>query len=159
MVKKVLALFLALGFVVSGVSFAVEGQDIVKFGEDVEIGRGMEVDSAVAIGGSVTVSGKVKGDAVAIGGSLYLKDWSEVGGNAVSIGGKVDSAAKPPLSRGFRPDRYLVARYSKRRSLEAAGFQESLRGGSSRNRWWRSEKKGFFDVEGAMRFTMGIATR
>jgi hypothetical protein len=94
MVKRILVGLLVLGIVFAGASFAVEKQDIVKFGEDVEVGRGMEVDSAVAIGGSVTVSGKVKGDAVAIGGSLYLKDWSEVGGNAVSIGGKVDKSPR-----------------------------------------------------------------
>jgi len=94
MVKRVLAGLLVVGFVVAGASFAAEKQGIVKFGENVEIARGQEVDTAVAIGGSVTVAGKVKGDAVAIGGSLYLKDWSEVGGNAVSIGGKIDKSPR-----------------------------------------------------------------
>ncbi len=90
MVKRVLAGLLVLGVVVVGASFAEEKQAIVKFGEDLEVGRGAEVESAVAIGGSVTVVGKVKEDAVAVGGSVYLKDWSEVGGDAVSIGGKVE---------------------------------------------------------------------
>ena len=94
MVKRFLAGLLVLGFVFGGVSLADEKQDIVKFGEDLEIDRGMEVDSAVAIGGSVTVSGKVRGDAVAIGGSLYLEDWSEVGGNAVSVGGKIEKSPR-----------------------------------------------------------------
>lgn len=95
MVKRILTLLLVLGVMFAGASFAsAEKQDVVRFGEDVEIARGTEVDTAVAIGGSVTVSGKVKGNAVAIGGSLYLKDWSEVGGNAVSIGGTIEKSPR-----------------------------------------------------------------
>jgi hypothetical protein len=48
------------------------------------------VDSAVAIGGSVTVLGVVNGEAVAIGGSVTLEPGAVVKGEAVAIGGKVE---------------------------------------------------------------------
>ena len=91
-----IGLALVVGIVFLGASFALaEKQDVVKFGEDIEIPRGTEVSgNVVSIGGSITVAGKVKGDTVAIGGSLSLKDWSQVGGNAVSIGGKVEKSAR-----------------------------------------------------------------
>jgi hypothetical protein len=64
-------------------------QSLVKVGEDVEVPRAAAVDSAVAVGGSVTVLGRVREDAVAVGGSVNVKGRGIVEGDAVAIGGKV----------------------------------------------------------------------
>jgi hypothetical protein len=64
-------------------------QSIVRVGDSVTIPEGAEVRSAVSVGGSVTVYGKVVEDVVAIGGSVFLKDSATVGGDVVSVGGKV----------------------------------------------------------------------
>jgi hypothetical protein len=47
------------------------------------------VDKAVAIGGSVTIAGHVRRDAVAVGGSVTLLPGARVEGDAVAIGGTV----------------------------------------------------------------------
>jgi len=46
-------------------------------------------DKAVAIVGSVTIAGRVRHDAVAVGGSVTLLPGASVGGDAVAIGGTV----------------------------------------------------------------------
>ncbi|MEE8637625.1 MAG: hypothetical protein V3T21_01110 [Candidatus Margulisiibacteriota bacterium] len=98
MVKRILGLVLVLGIVFLGMStaWAAEGKgDLVRFGQDLEVPAGEVVSgNAVAIGGSLTVSGRVKGDAVAVGGSLYLKDRARVGGNAVSVGGVIEKSPR-----------------------------------------------------------------
>lgn len=95
MFKKLFGLFLILGLAVLLVApvLAAGQNNSVKLGSDLEVPAAAEVDSAVAIGGSVTVLGKVKQDVVAIGGSVYLKNGSSVGGNVTSIGGVI---AKDP---------------------------------------------------------------
>lgn len=97
MVKKIWSLLLVslLVFAFASTSFSVmkglEGgaPDVVKVGEPVEVPAGQQVGSAVAVGGPVTVRGHVKKDAVAVGGSVHLKNRSFVGGSAVAVGGKV----------------------------------------------------------------------
>jgi hypothetical protein len=96
MLKKILALFLVSGMIALGASAGLAAgeetakQTIVKMGENIEIPRDAEVETAVAIGGSITVHGKVVKDVVAVGGSVYLEDWALVGGDAVSIGGSIE---------------------------------------------------------------------
>jgi hypothetical protein len=51
-----------------------------------------EVRKAVAIGGSLMVLGHVRGDAVAVGGSVRLAPGARVEGDAVAIGGSVTLA-------------------------------------------------------------------
>jgi hypothetical protein len=64
--------------------------DIVRTGESITIDAGQTVGGdVVAIGGSVTVFGRVRGDVVAIGGGVTVKDGGRVDGDAVSIGGRV----------------------------------------------------------------------
>jgi hypothetical protein len=65
------------------------GSERVKFGDSITIGADETVDKAVAIGGSVTVAGHVRRDAVAIGGSVSLLPGARVDGDAVAIGGTV----------------------------------------------------------------------
>jgi hypothetical protein len=65
--------------------------DIVRFGKDIFIRSGKKVrGDVVAIGGSVYVEGRVYGDVVAVGGSVILDDGSSVRGDAVSVGGDVE---------------------------------------------------------------------
>ncbi|MFA6548603.1 MAG: hypothetical protein WCT39_01550 [Candidatus Margulisiibacteriota bacterium] len=101
MVKKIWSLLLVSSLVLafSSASFSVmkglekESPDVVKVGEGVEVPAGQQVGSAVAVGGPVTVRGHVQKDAVAVGGSVHLKNKSFVGGNAVSVGGTVHKSS------------------------------------------------------------------
>ncbi|HEU4724219.1 MAG TPA: hypothetical protein VFU59_02865, partial [Candidatus Eisenbacteria bacterium] len=74
-----------------------EGNDLVRFGEDITIPEGRVIEGDVmAMGGSITVLGRVKGDAVAFGGTVHVKGKGVVEGDAVSLGGGVvtsDSAS------------------------------------------------------------------
>jgi hypothetical protein len=73
------------------------GEDRVRFGGSVTVNEGEEVrGDAVAIGGSVNVDGHVTGNAVSIGGSLTLGPHADVDGDAVVIGGSLsrDSSAR-----------------------------------------------------------------
>src|SRR6266545_4703539 len=68
------------------------GSERVVFGQSLTIGADETVDKAVAIGGSITVAGHVRYDAVAIGGSVTLLPGASVGGDSVAIGGAVSVA-------------------------------------------------------------------
>jgi hypothetical protein len=61
----------------------------VQVGKSLRIEAGEEVDSAVAVGGSLTVAGHVREDAVAVGGSVTLEPGATVDGDAVAVGGSV----------------------------------------------------------------------
>jgi hypothetical protein len=65
------------------------GSERVVFGQSLTVGPEEVVDKAVAVGGSVTVSGHVRKDAVALGGSITLLPGARVEGDAVAIGGTV----------------------------------------------------------------------
>ncbi|MGD9259613.1 MAG: hypothetical protein PVG44_04150 [Desulfobacterales bacterium] len=63
--------------------------DKVRIGGDVVVDEGTEVKDAVAVGGSVTVNGKVRDSAVAVGGAVILGPNAVIGKDVVSIGGAV----------------------------------------------------------------------
>jgi hypothetical protein len=65
------------------------GADRVVFGQSLEVAADEVIDKAVAIGGSLTIQGHVRRDAVAVGGSVTLLPGARVEGNAVAIGGAV----------------------------------------------------------------------
>ncbi len=71
--------------------------NLVRFGEDITIPADKVIDGdVVAIGGDVTVYGRVKGDCVSVGGTVNVVDNGVVEGDAVSMGGGVatsDSAS------------------------------------------------------------------
>jgi hypothetical protein len=69
-----------------------QARDMVRLGGDVVVKEGTEVKDAVAVGGSVTVNGKVRDSAVAVGGSVILGPDAVVGKDVVSIGGAVKQA-------------------------------------------------------------------
>lgn len=66
-----------------------KGEDVIKFYRDAVIAQGVNVNDVVAIGGNVSVFGRVDGNITAIGGFVILKPGSYVGGEIISIGGEV----------------------------------------------------------------------
>lgn len=74
-----------------------DSNDLVRFGEDITIPAGKVVEgNVVAMGGDVTVLGRVKGDVVAVGGGVEVRGSGAIEGDAVSLGGGVatsDSAS------------------------------------------------------------------
>lgn len=72
---------------------ASEGNDLVRFGEDITIPEGRVIEGdVVAVGGSITVLGRVKGDAVSVGGTVRVQGKGAVDGDAVSLGGGVQTS-------------------------------------------------------------------
>jgi hypothetical protein len=69
---------------------ASEGSSMITIGSDVVVKEGVEVNKAISIGGDVKVYGHVRGDAVSVGGSVFLGPDASVEGNVVSIGGTVE---------------------------------------------------------------------
>lgn len=76
-------------------------EERVSNGEDLEIGEDESVDSAVATGGNLIVRGRVRNDAVSIGGNVTLKPGAHVDGDAVALGGKV-SVERGAVLKGNR---------------------------------------------------------
>ena len=64
-------------------------KDRTSIGGPLVIDETTTVGNAIAVGGDVTVAGKVMGDAVAVGGNLTLKSTAKIDGDIVAIGGKV----------------------------------------------------------------------
>jgi hypothetical protein len=73
-----------------------DDEDLSHSTERVEIGGSVVVEAdefiegdVVAVGGQVTVRGRVEGDVVAVGGDVVLEEGARVDGDAVAVGGKV----------------------------------------------------------------------
>ncbi|OGI12030.1 MAG: hypothetical protein A2Y40_07850 [Candidatus Margulisbacteria bacterium GWF2_35_9] len=66
-----------------------ESKDIIKFGTNVEVEEGLQVSSAISIGGDAIINGTVDEDVVSIGGSVVLGKKAIVNGNVISVGGTV----------------------------------------------------------------------
>jgi hypothetical protein len=62
---------------------------VVRIGRDITIDADERADDVVAIGGDIRIYGMVRGDAVAVGGSVYLEEDAEVHGDAVAVGGDI----------------------------------------------------------------------
>ena len=71
---------------------SADAKDKVRIGGDVVVEEGTEVKDAVAVGGSVTVNGKVRDSAVAVGGSVILGPNAVIGKDVVTVGGTVQQA-------------------------------------------------------------------
>lgn len=64
---------------------------IVKTGSDIVVQEDQVVrEDVVAIGGNITVKGKVEGDVVAIGGTIRITPGGIIQGDAVSVGGGIE---------------------------------------------------------------------
>lgn len=79
----------------------IDNAERTSQGEDLEIGEEEVVDSAVATGGNLIVRGRIRNDAVAVGGNVTMKPGSHVDGDAVAIGGKV-TVERGAVLRGNR---------------------------------------------------------
>jgi len=78
-------------------------EDRVQFGRSIVVDESEEVGDlvcigcsihmmgtcgdVVAVGGSVTVDGTVKGDVVAVGGGMHLEENASISGDVVTVGG------------------------------------------------------------------------
>ena len=70
-----------------------DSNDLVRFGEDITIPANKVVEGdVVTFGGTITVLGRVKGTATAIGGSVHVRGNGVVEGDAVSMGGTVTTS-------------------------------------------------------------------
>lgn len=80
------------------------GDDVVVLGGQHEVIReGQEVaGDLVVIGGSADVYGTVDGDAVALGGRIYIAPQGHVDGSLVNLGGVIDNRSNQPQGRGGR---------------------------------------------------------
>lgn len=70
--------------------YAGPAEDIIKVKRDVLISKEMVVNDVVVLHGSVTVYGRIEGNVVIVGGSLYLKEGARVRGHVVIIGGQIE---------------------------------------------------------------------
>ena len=79
--------------------------DMVVFGGQHEtIQEGQEVKGdLVVIGGKADVLGKVDGDAVALGGRIYIAPQGHVNGSLVNLGGVIDNESNVPQGHGAVP--------------------------------------------------------
>lgn len=97
-------------------TFTVEDapdQEIVCYGKTVIVkGRAKGI---LAIGGDVIVEGRVTGDVGAIGGSVFQREGSYIGGDVFIIGGK------------YKPDSANPLREEGRETVMYAGYEEELR--------------------------------
>jgi hypothetical protein len=85
--------FLAISLLIVLFPFvSASAKDKVRIGGDVIVEEGTEVKDAVAVGGNVTVYGKVRDSAVAVGGSVIIGPDAVIGKDVVSIGGAVQQA-------------------------------------------------------------------
>lgn len=64
-------------------------QNIFYAGRNITIEKAQTVDNAVALGGQITVSGRVRKNVVAVGGSVVLTGGCVVEGKVISVGGVI----------------------------------------------------------------------
>ena len=93
MPRRLLILLVAALIALASPNAFAKGQDIIKVNKDIEISKDMSIDDVVAIGGNITVYGKVQNNVIAVGGSVILKPNSYVGDQVVVVGGEL---AKDP---------------------------------------------------------------
>ena len=90
---------LALVFLFAAVQPAAArgGNDVLSFGNDVTIREGQDVlGDLVVFGGNAKVYGHVHGDAIVMGGDLYVAPSGEVDGSTAALGGSVDNESTHP---------------------------------------------------------------
>ncbi|MDP2913384.1 MAG: hypothetical protein Q8N91_05185 [Candidatus Omnitrophota bacterium] len=89
MLKHLSIFIIVIGLTLSASCAFARGRDIVKIATDIDIPKDMIAGDVVAIGGNVTVSGRVENNVVAIVGSVTLSAGSSVGGQVVVVGGEL----------------------------------------------------------------------
>jgi hypothetical protein len=112
-----------------------EGNDIVRFGEDITIEEGRTVSGdVVAVGGSVKVMGEVIGDVVAVGGNVRVGTGAVVEGDAVSVGGRVFEDEGSQV-RGSNVSVSIVPSWIFGSALGSRGHREGLHSFGSAFSW------------------------
>ncbi len=89
MTKRIIILIVVSIMVFAASPAFAKAQDIIKMNTDIEIEKNMVAGDVVAIGGDVTVYGRVEKNVTAVGGSVILKANSYVGGQVVIVGGEI----------------------------------------------------------------------
>lgn len=89
MSKRIFTAIFAAAIVFTAGTLHAKGQDIIKICSDVEITPDMAVNDVVAVGGNITVSGRVENNVVAVGGSVTLRPAAYVAGEVVVVGGEL----------------------------------------------------------------------
>jgi hypothetical protein len=86
-------------------AYSDSGDDMVVFGGQHQvIKEGQEIGGdLVVISGSADVYGKVDGDAVALGGKIYIAPQGHVNGSLVNVGGTIDNQSSTPQQHGTAP--------------------------------------------------------
>ena len=88
--RKSLFGFIVLSVLVfSAIPAFASAQDIVKLNKDIEVPKDTVLSDVVAIGGNITIYGRVENNAVAVGGSIILKPNSRIGKECVVVGGSL----------------------------------------------------------------------
>ncbi len=87
--KSLFALIVLLSLVFLTAPAFARDADIVRFNRDIDIPKDMTASDVVAIGGNITVYGRISNNAVAVGGSIILKPGSRVGKEVVVVGGNL----------------------------------------------------------------------
>lgn len=91
-----IAPFLLLLFILPA---AAGGPDRVRFGSDLVVEPGTRVGDVVAIGGDIQVRGTVSGNAVTVGGSIFMSPTGVIQGDAVSVGGRIEKPVGARIGR------------------------------------------------------------
>lgn len=83
----------------------VSDENVVKVGEAPQekvyvFGRSVEVNGSakevLAVGGDVTIKGRVEGDVATLGGNVIQKETGYIGGDVIAIGGAYQSDSRQP---------------------------------------------------------------
>lgn len=86
--KRISFLIVTLAVLFSATMALAADRNLIKLGSDIDVPRDMVVDEVVAIGGDITVSGRVNNNVVAVGGSVKLSPDAFVGEEVVVVGGE-----------------------------------------------------------------------
>ncbi len=82
--------------------------EVISFSKTVIVKR--EAKGVLVFGGDVIVEGRVEGDVAAIGGSVFQREGSYIGGDVIVVGGKYAPDSKEPL-RGENKETMIFAAY------------------------------------------------
>jgi hypothetical protein len=70
-------------------------QDVISFGKNVVVER--RAKGVLAIGGDVTINGRIEGDVATVGGNIIQKENGYIGGSVIVFGGAYKPESPNPL--------------------------------------------------------------
>jgi hypothetical protein len=100
-----LAVAFMVGLPLAALASDNSSDDMVVFGGQHEVIReGQEVyGDLIVIGGSADVEGRVDGDAVALGGRIFVAPRGHVNGSLINLGGSIDNESNEPQTQPSFP--------------------------------------------------------